>query len=43
MSLNAASHIYVTPAKAGVHRVSPRKLTGEIVTSLRWCDGSFQL
>ena len=29
----------VTPAKAGVHRVSPRKPTGEIGPSLRWGDG----
>ena len=29
----------VTPAKAGAHHVSPLKPTGEIGTSLRWCDG----
>jgi hypothetical protein len=33
------SPITVAPAQAGAHRVSPLKLTGEIGTSLRWCDG----
>ena len=27
------------PAEAGAHHVSPLKPTGEIGTSLRWCDG----
>ena len=29
----------VAPAKAGAHHVSQCKPTGEIGTSLRWCDG----
>jgi hypothetical protein len=33
------SPVAVAPAQAGAHRVSRRKPTGEIGTSLRWCDG----
>jgi len=32
------SPLVVAPAQAGVHRVYPRKPTGAIGTSLRWCD-----
>jgi hypothetical protein len=28
----------VAPAQAGVHYVCPSRTTGEIGTSLRWCD-----
>jgi hypothetical protein len=39
--LNLATTHTVAPAKAGAHHVSPRKPTGEIGTSLRWCDVAF--
>ena len=35
---NLAATNTVAPAKAGAHDVSLRKPTGEIGTSLRWCD-----
>jgi hypothetical protein len=30
----------VAPAQAGAHYVSQSRTTGEIGTSLRWCDGA---
>jgi len=29
---------FVAPAQAGAHYVCPCRTTGEIGTSLRWCD-----
>ena len=43
MTLNLATLHTVAPAQAGAHNVSPLKLSGEIGTSLRWCDGSVGL
>jgi hypothetical protein len=39
IGVTTPSSFVVTPAQAGVHHVYPRKPTGAIGTSLRWCDG----
>ena len=43
MTFNLATQHTVAPAQAGAHHVSTLKPTGEIGTSLRWCDGSVGL
>jgi hypothetical protein len=43
MTLYLSAQQPVAPAQAGAHYASLRKPTGEIGTSLRWCDGSVGL
>jgi hypothetical protein len=39
MMFGFVTNKHVAPAKAGAHYVCKERTTGEIGTSLRWCDG----